>query len=107
MCVIEPCHGLYQNPWYLVKKSTPDKYRLVNVAVELNRVTVRDANLPPFADKFSEKFAGCAISSLIDFFSGYNQVELDKESRDLTGFMTPLGLMRMTTLPQGATNSIA
>lgn len=105
--VIEPCHGLYRNPWYLVKKSTPSKYRLVTVAVELNRVTVRDANLPPSADEFSEKFAGCVISSLIDFFFGYDQVELDEESRDLTGFMTPLGLMGMTNLTQGATNSVA
>ncbi len=46
MGVIEHYHGPYRNPWYLVKKSTPGKYRLVNVAVELNRVTVRDANLP-------------------------------------------------------------
>lgn len=98
--VIEPCHGPYRNPWYLVKKSTPGKYRLVNVVVELNQVTVRDANLPPSVDEFSEKFAGCAISTLIDFFSGYDQVELDEESRDLTGFMTPLGLMRMTALFQ-------
>ncbi len=38
---------------------------------------------------------------------GYDQVKLDKESRDLTAFMTPLGLMWMTTLPQGATNFVA
>ena len=107
MGVIEPSHGAYQNPWYLVKKSTSGKYRLVNVIVELNRVTVRDANLPPSADEFSEEFADCAISSLIDFFLGYDQVELDEKSRDLTAFMTSLGLMQMTTLPQGATNSVA
>lgn len=65
--VIEPCYGPYRNPWYLIKKTIPGKYRLVNVAVELNRVTVRDANLPPSADEFSEEFAGCAISSLIGF----------------------------------------
>ncbi len=70
MGVIEPCHGPYQNPQYLVKKSTQGKYRLVNFAVELNRVTIRDANLPSSADEFSEEFAGCTISSLIDFFSG-------------------------------------
>lgn len=68
--VIEPCHGSYQNPSYLVKKSTLGKYRLINIAVELNRVTVRDANLPSSADKFSEKFGGCAIFSLINFFLG-------------------------------------
>ena len=107
MGFIEPCHGPYQNPWYLVKKSTQGEYRLVNVAVELNRVTIRDTNLPPSADEFSVEFAGCTISSPIDFFSGKDQVELDEKSQDLTAFMTPLGLMRMITLAQGATNSVA
>ena len=58
-------------------------------------------------DEFSEEFAGCKMASLIDFFSGYDQVELDVRSRDLTAFQTPLGLLRQTTLPQGATNSVA
>lgn len=97
MGIIESCHGLYRNSWYLVKKSTPEKYWLVNVAVELNKVIVRDTNLPPFADKFSEEFADCAISSLIKFFSEYDQVELDEEFRDLTVFMISLDLMGMTT----------
>lgn len=107
MGIIGLFHAFYINFWYLVKKSTPRKYRLVNVAVELNRVTVRDANLPPSANKFFKKFAGCAISFLITFFSGYDQVKLDKESRDLTAFMTLLNLIWMTTLPQSATNSVA
>src|SRR5271154_2339132 len=47
------------------------------------------------------------MASMIDFFSGYDQIELDIKSRDLTGFQTPIGLLRMTTLPQGATNSVA
>ena len=75
--------------------------------MELNRVTVRDVNLPLSADEFSEEFAVWAISSLIDFFLGYDKVKLDEESRDLTAFMNLLGFMRMTTLPQGATNSVA
>ncbi len=52
--VIEQCHGCYRNPWYLAKKSQPGKYRLVNVAVKLNRVTMPDTNLPLSADEFSE-----------------------------------------------------
>ena len=60
--------------------STPGKYHLFNVAVELNQVTIRDANIPLSANEFSKEFAGCAISSLIDFFLGYDQVELDEES---------------------------
>lgn len=90
-----------------MKKSIPGKYRLVNIAVELNQITIKNANLPPSADEFSDKFTGCAIYSLINFFSGYDQIKLDKKSRDLTAFMTPLGLMQMIILPQGATNSVA
>ena len=48
----------------------------------------------------------CQILSLLDLFSGYDQIPLDIESRDLTTFATPIGLFRMCTLPQGATNSV-
>jgi hypothetical protein len=105
--VLERCFGPYRNPWFLVSKKTPGQYRLVNACMEMNRYTIRDANLPPSVDEFSEEFAGCQVSSLIDWFSGYDQLVLAEESRDMTAFMTPLGLLRMTTVPQGATNSIA
>ena len=104
--VLEYCDGPYRNPWFLVRKKS-GKYRLVNAAMEINKHTVRDANLPPSVDEFSEEFAGCQMASMIDFFSGYDQIELDAKSRDLTGFQTPIGLLRMTTLPQGAMNSVA
>ena len=52
--VIEQCHNCYRNPWYLAKKSHPGKYRLVNVVVKLNRVTIPDTNLPLSADEFLE-----------------------------------------------------
>ena len=105
--ILEPCYGPYRNPWFLVKKKEPGKYRLVNAALEMNKVTIRDANLPPSVDDFSEQFSGCMMSSLVDLFSGYDQFPLAETSRDLTAFQTPVGLVRMTTLPQGATNSIA
>lgn len=105
--VIEPSHGFYQNPWYLVKKSTAKNYWLVTMVVELQRVTVRDVNLSLPANKFSEKFASCTISFFINFFSGYNQVQLDQKSRDLTVLMTSLGLMQIRNLPQDTTNPIA
>lgn len=106
MGVIKPYYSLYQNLLYLVKKSTPGKYQIVNVVVELNHVTVRDDNLLSIADKFFEEFAGCTISFFIDFFSGYDQVELDKKSRDFIDFIFPLSLMQMITLSQDTTNSI-
>lgn len=45
----------------------------------------------PSVDEFSEEFAGCQMASMIDLFSGYDQIELDVKSRDLTGFQTPIG----------------
>jgi hypothetical protein len=109
--VIEHSYGAYRNPWFVVQKNvekvgTP-KYRLINAAMEINRVTLRDAALPPNSDAFSAEFAGCAVASLYDLFSGYDQIPLVEECRDLTAFQTLLGLFRIKTIPMGATNSVA
>ena len=105
--VLEKSNGPYRNPWFLVAKKIAGTYRLINAAMKMNSVTLRDANMPPSVDEFSEEFAGCQCASLIDFFSGYDQLILDPRCRDMTAFMTPVGLLRMTTVPQGATNSVA
>ena len=120
---IERSFGPYRNPWFLVEKPGYERddegnlvlstegipikrYRLINSAQRINAVSIRDASLPPGADEFSERFAGYPLISLIDLFSGYDQCTLAPESRDITSFHTPLGLMRMTTLPQGYTNAV-
>jgi hypothetical protein len=66
------------------KKSS--KYRLVNAAIKINKHMIWDANLPLSIDEFSEEFVGCQIALMINFFSGYDQIELDAKSKDLTGF---------------------
>jgi hypothetical protein len=104
--VLEEGHGPYRNYWFLVVKKDGG-LRLINSATKVNAITIRDALSPPATDRFSEKFGMCKMLSLLDFFSGYDQVVLDEKSRDLTGFLTPIGLLRMCTLPQGATNSVA
>ena len=104
---LEPCHRPCQNPWFIVGKKEKGKYRLINAALNMNKVTIQDANLPPSVDEFLEDFTGCANASLVDFFLGYNQVKLAAMFRDLTAFMMLLGLLRMTRLPMGATNLVA
>jgi len=83
--VLKYCDGPYRNPWFLVKKKS-GKYRLVNATMEINKHSIRDANLLPSVDEFSEEFVGCQIASLINLFSRYDQIDLDVKSRDLTGF---------------------
>lgn len=72
--IIEPCYGPYRNPWYLVKKKTSGEYRLVNSDAEVNRVTIRDTDMPPNVDEVSEEFAGCVMTSMIDWSSGYDKL---------------------------------
>ncbi len=96
--IFKPNYNPYRNPWFLIKKKKKGKYRLVNVIIEINRVTVRDANFPPFINEFFKKFTGYIIAFLIDFFSNYNQIKLNKKSRDLTTFHTPIELLSITTL---------
>ena len=63
--------------------------------------------MPPDTDEFVEEFSGMAVASLIDLFSGYDQITLNKKDRDITVIYTPLGLLCQTTLLQGVSNSVA
>ena len=47
------------------------------------------------------------IYSIGDLYSSYDQFQLAVNSRDITTMRTPIGLVRMCTLPQDPTNSIA
>jgi hypothetical protein len=88
-------------------KKKDGKYRLINHAAELNRYTIRNANMSPNINTFSEKFARCAIISFIDFFSGYDHVKLNFKCRDMTAFIIPFDFFRQMTILQKITNSIA
>lgn len=104
--VLEESNSSYRNKWFLVSKKDGG-LRLINDAQEYNKFTIKDTFIPPSTDHFSKEFAICQILSLLDFFSGYDQVKLQEKSRDMTTFATVIGLFRLSTLPMGATNSIA
>ena len=44
----------------------------------VNKVIIQDANMPPDLDEFAKDFTRMAITSIIDWFSGYDQIPLDK-----------------------------
>ncbi|KAL2623218.1 hypothetical protein R1flu_003423 [Riccia fluitans] len=97
-------------PWDLkpipVPRALLPKLILLLKEKPANRVTIRNVGTGPVIDEIVDEFAGKAIYSIGDLFSGCDQFQLVVESRDLTTIRTPLGLMRMCTLPQGATNSV-
>lgn len=106
MEILEPSIAPYSNRWFTVPKKN-GTLRFIQDMQPVNKVTIRNMGSSPIVDEFAEAFAGRAIYSMGDLYSGYDQFQLAMESRDLTTMRTPLGLVRMCTLPQGATNSVA
>ena len=77
------------------------------MVIKMNFITLQDANMPLLVNEFLEEFAKCQYASLIDFFFKYNQLTLNVKSKDIIAFITPLSLLKITTLLQGATNLVA
>ena len=73
----------------------------------MNKVIIHNTNMSFSVNKFFKNFAECVIASLIDFFSEYDQIELNEACQDMTVFMTFIELLRMKILLQGAINLIA
>ncbi|KAL3688964.1 hypothetical protein R1sor_015273 [Riccia sorocarpa] len=106
MGILEPSMGPYSSRWFTVPKKN-GSLRFIQDLQPANSVTIRNVGTGPIIDDVVDEFAGRAIYSVGDLYFGYDQFQLAVESRDLTTIRTPLGLMRMCTLPQCATNSVA
>ena len=106
MKILEPSNAPYSNRWFTVPKKD-GSLRFIQDLQPVNKVTIRNAGIGPIVDEFAEAFAGRAIYSMGDLYSGYDQFQLAIDSRNITTMKTPIGLVRMCTLPQGATNSVA
>ncbi len=104
--VYEPSQASYRSKWFCVLKKN-GKIRIVHDLQRLNKVTIRDAGLPPILDDFVEPFAGHQCYTVFDLFWGFDARKVAPQSRDLTSFLSPLGLLRITSLPMGFTNSPA
>lgn len=104
--VYEETQSSYRSRWFCVKKKNGE-LRMVHDLQKLNGVTIRDTGVPPIMEDFVEAYAGRSVYSVLDMYWGFYARILDPESRDLTAFQTPLGPLRITSLPMGFTNSPA
>ncbi|GBG80776.1 hypothetical protein CBR_g31330 [Chara braunii] len=104
--VAEPKVSPYANRWFVFRK--PNKtLRWIQDLQKLNAVTIRDAGSLPQADLLVESHAARSIYSLIDLYSGYNQLPLDVRDRPYTAMHTPVGQLQMQVTPMGFTNAVA
>ncbi|XP_069504413.1 exosome complex component RRP42 isoform X1 [Ambystoma mexicanum] len=67
----------------------------------LNSMVVADRFPLPRIDDLMVGVAGSKVFSILDLKSAYHQVELHPNSRDLTAFITPIGLFRCVRMPFG------
>ena len=104
--VYEQSQSSYRSRWFVVQKKN-GKLRIVHDLQPLNRVTIRDAGMLPIVDDFVENLSGRQCYTVFDLFWGFDARKIHPQSRDLTAFMTPLGLLQITSLPTGFTNAPA
>jgi len=104
--VYERSSSSYRSQWFVVLKKN-GKLRIVHDLQPLNKVTIRDAGNLPVVDDFVEGFAGRQCYTVFDLFWGFDARKIHPKSRDLTAFSTPMGLLQITSLPTGFTNSPA
>jgi len=72
----------------------------------LNTVTIRNSGIPPILDQVIESMARRSCYTMLDLFSGYDHHTLDPASCDLTTIQSPVGAIRLTTIPQGWTGAV-
>ncbi|GAA5958908.1 hypothetical protein JCM10213_008536 [Rhodosporidiobolus nylandii] len=104
--IFEPSQSSYAGRWFCIEKKNGD-VRLVMSSEKINGISIRDCNVPPPVREYISDLVGYHSYFLIDLFSGYLQEPLDVASRDMTTIRTPIGLLRLTRLPIGGTNSVA
>ena len=102
----EPSQASYRSKWFCVLKKN-GKLRIVHDLQPLNEISIKTTGAPPILDDFVEPYAGRLCYTVFDLLSGFNARIITAISKDITSFLTPLGLLRLTAIPQGYTNSPA
>ncbi len=104
--ILKSCHDSYWNLWFLIKKKF-NQYHMINAAMNMNKIIIRDVNLLSDVNEFFKEFIDMIMIFLIYLFSEYDQITLTKIYWDLTVFITSLRLLRQTTLSQDVINFVA
>lgn len=104
--VISPSNSPWAAPVILVKKKNGE-YRMVIDYRKLNAITKKDSYPLPRIDDLLDTLGKAKIFSALDMRSGFHQVPMEENSKELTAFTTKYGVYHYNTLPMGLVNSPA
>ena len=88
------------SPIVIVPKSS-GQVRMCADMWEANKAVKREKPLMPTIDDLVAELNGATVFSKLDLLSGYHQLELEPESRNITTFSTHIGLRRYKRLMFG------
>ena len=71
----------------------------------MNKVSLKDNYPLPNMEHILHKVVGAERLSMLDGFSGYNQVVVHPEHQDKTAFTTPWGTFKYAKIPFGLMNA--
>lgn len=102
--IIEPSMSEYNSPILLVPKKSADNkktWRLVVDYRKVNKKLIADKFPLPRIETILENLGKAKWFSVLDLISGFHQIPLNEDSRDITSFSTDSGSFRFTRLPFG------
>ena len=106
---MEPSTGEWAAQLVIVAKRN-DKgelsgWRICGDYRSLNDVTKADAEPMPLVQTVFDQLAGMQYFSKLDLLKGFNQIPVERKSRELMAVSTPAGLYQPTVMPFGVKNA--
>ena len=74
--------------------------------MNMNKVIIRNVNLLLNCEDFVKNFVNMIMLLLLDFYADYNQIKLNKVSRNMIAFQTSLELLRIIIIFIRVMNSV-
>lgn len=100
--LIEPSQSEYNSPVILVpKKGNSSKWRMCIDFRLVNKKLIADKYPLPRMEEILDRLGRAKLFSVLDLHSGFHQVPLHSDSRDITSFSTEEGFFRWKVLPFG------